>query len=90
MGIVEADHPRLVFVSVHEAINPPGGLINHIKDSWWVLHPAKGLVFWDKRSMSPQCNSNEAVTHGLAKMYPWAEVKFLPSVFHRIKISDYV
>lgn len=81
---------RLIFVPLDKATVPPSGLIEHIKDHWWVVHPDKGLAFWDKKLMSPQCNSNEAVTRHLARVYPWAEIKFIPSVFRRINPHDYV
>jgi len=83
------EHPRLYFVPETEATVPPAGLIEHIKDSWWVTHPEHGLAFWDKRSKSPQCNTNESITRHLAKIYPWAEIKFIPSAYRRINPSDY-
>lgn len=89
MQTIEADNPNLVFVPLDKATVAPGGLINHIKDHWWIVHPEKGLVFWDQKARSPQCNTNESLTRRFAKSYPWAEVRFIPSVFHRIKISDY-
>lgn len=90
MEIVEHDDPRLVFVPLDKAVVPPSGLIRHIKDHWWVTHPEKGLAFFDKKYMSPQCNSNKSVTEHIARMYPWAEIKFIPSVFRRIDLNDYV
>lgn len=80
---------RFVFVPIDEAIVPPGGLIEHLKDRWWVVHPEKGVAYFDKRHKSPQCNSNETITRRLAQAYPWAEVRFLPSVFRRINPHDY-
>lgn len=85
------DSPRLFFVPLEEAIVPPRGLIECIKDSWWSVHPTKGLIFWDKRARSPQCNSNEAIARRLQQqLYPWAECKFIPLVFRRIDPREYV
>lgn len=91
MTIVPEDDPRLFFTSTEKAITPPAGLIEHLKDRWWVVHPTKGLVFWDKHHMAPQCNSNEAVARRIwEQMYPWAEIKFIPSVYRSINPQDYV
>lgn len=88
--IIAEDDPRLKFVQIADAAVPPGGLIEHIKDSWWAAHPTKGLVFWSVRGhASPQCNKDESITRHLSKMYPWSEVRFVPSAFRRIKLSDY-
>jgi len=89
-GPIPEDHPRLVFLPFDKAVDPPSGLIEHLKDHWWVVHPIKGLVFWDKRNQSPICNSNKTLTERFTKFYPWAEVRFFPSVFRRINPNDYV
>lgn len=95
VGLAE-DDPRLVFVPIEEAVIPPPGLIDHIKDRWWAHHPTKGLVFYKsgppKSSfLSPQCNASEEIAKRLLKhMYPWAELKFVPNVFRKINPRDYV
>lgn len=81
---------RLVFIPLEEATTPPGGLIEHLKDRWWIVHPEKGVAFHDKKAMSPLCNGNEGITRLLAESYPWAVVQFIPSVFRRIRALDYV
>ena len=86
---VAENDARLIFVPLEKATVPPPGLIEHIANSWWVVHPEKGVVFWDKKYMSPQCNTNELLTKRFAAMYPWAEVRFIPSVFRRINPQDY-
>jgi hypothetical protein len=84
------DNPRLFFLSVEKAVVPPPGIIEHIKDHWWSVHPTKGLIFWDKRARSPQANSNEDIARRLQQsLYPWAECRFIPSVFRKIDIQDY-
>ena len=91
---VEANDPRLKFVPIDQLTTPPPGLIEHLKDRFWIVHPDKGAVFWnaDKkgRDLSPQCNSNKDCAEAVfIKMYPWAEIKFIPSAFRRINPQDY-
>lgn len=86
---IAEDDPRLLFVPLEEATVPPPGLIEHLKAMWWAVHPTKGLVFYDKKTMSPQCNSNQAISNRLRAMYPWAEVRFIPSAFRRIDPQDH-
>lgn len=82
---------KFEFVPVEEAIIPPPGLIDHMKDRWWIVHPDKGLAFFKSRgSLSPQCNGDERITRRLSEAYPWAEVRFIPSAFRRINPNDYV
>ncbi len=89
METVSADDPRLYFVPLAKATVPPAGLIEHIQDMWWVMHPEKGVVYFGK-GRSAQCNINEGLTRRLAAMYPWAEIKYIPSVFRSINPNDYV
>jgi hypothetical protein len=88
------DDPCWVFFPEEEAVVPPPGIIQHIKDHWWAYHPQKGLLFYRKGkrgSMSPQCNSSEELCRRLnAHLHPWAEVKFFPSVFFRVNPHDYI
>ncbi len=92
--MVEPNDPRLVFVSLEEAAIAPDGLCQHYKDRWWSYDPERGVIFWkpERRSLSfPQCNSNEyaARYHG-ERMYPWAEIKFISSVFTQANPLDYI
>lgn len=80
------DDKRLSFVPIEKAVVPPSGLIEHIKDHYWLVHPVKGIVFWKE---SPQANRNEELTRRWQKNNLWAEVMFLPSVFRSINPSDY-
>ncbi len=79
---------RFRYIPLEKATVPPPGLIHHMKDMWWMVHPEKGLVFFDKM-MSPQCNSIESITRRLSAPYAWAEVRQIPSVFYSINPSDY-
>jgi hypothetical protein len=75
------------FVPFEKAIDPPPDLIKHWKNHWWIVHPEKGLAFY--RGSFPQANTNEVITRRLATNYPWAEVRFFPSVFMKIDPQDY-
>jgi hypothetical protein len=72
-----------------EDIHKAGGIVTHIKDSWWACHPEKGLAFFPyniKKSArledsSPQCNRNENIARRLTEqLWPEAEVRFFESV----------
>ena len=79
------------FVTLDEATVPPPGLIEHMKDRWWIAHPERGLAFFKSLGwLSPQCNTDERIVRKLAQNYPWAEVVFIPSVFRTINPNDYV
>ncbi len=88
------DESKFRFIAFDVAVVPPRGLINHLKDKWWCVHPEKGVAFYVGHSrrqghFTPQCNSNESITRRLLANYPWAEVRFIPSVFHAIDPHDY-
>lgn len=92
-----------VFVPFERATTPPGGHLTHHKDKWWVVHPDKGVCYYQPRAqhgkfMAAQHNSSEVISRMLlAKQQeqepnplPGCEVRFIPSVFERLTISDYV
>lgn len=84
---MNANDKNLRFIPIAKATTPPSGLIEHFKNCFWCVHPDKGVVFWKQ---SPQCNTNELITARLAaSMYPWAEVRLIPSVFRKINPHDY-
>lgn len=93
-GPVEVDDPRLAFCKIEEHSIPPTGLIEHIKDHYWLCHPERGLVLWGvgpikKLDWKPMCNKNEEISKMFLKHFPWAEVKLVPSFFRRINPRDY-
>lgn len=92
--MVEKDDDRLRFISFEKVTTAPDGLCNHYKDRWWVVAPEKGVLFWKPHKRwagHPQCNSNEALTKSLMeKLYPWAEIRFMPSVFVKAEPRDYL
>ena len=73
------DDPRLQFVPFDRE---PSEGDRIMRDRWWVTHPERGLLTVISRGRepyaSPQCNSIEEIARGIAaKLYPWAEVKFV-------------
>lgn len=84
------DDPKLSYVKIETASQPISGLNECIKDSWWMHHPERGLIFYDKQ-MSPQCNKNKLISEMVQKrLYPWADIVFVPFVYRRINPNDYV
>lgn len=78
---MEPDNPNLVFCP---DIETP---INHstvFVDYWWCFHPDKGAIFFKLygRNYSPQCNQSQELAEAiLKKLYPWAEIRFIPLAF---------
>lgn len=93
---IDEQDPRLVFIPMSMATVPPPGIIEHIKDKWWAVHPTKGLVFWGPKyksknaSPSPQHNGRREIAEGwFSEVYPWARVELIPSVFRPVNPRDY-
>jgi hypothetical protein len=86
------------FLPVQEAVSPAkGGFFLHYVNTWWLVHPDKGLAFYRRgrrRSLgAPQCNTDERITRMLAAKAPppWdgAEVRRLASVWVPADPEDY-
>jgi hypothetical protein len=98
MSALAEDDKRLRFMPFDVATTAPAGLIEHFKDRWWCVHPDKGIIWWSRSPQSstpgewsPLCNSSEACADASRlSMVPWAELRFFPSVFRRIRPQDYV
>lgn len=103
MVISETDY---VFLPLEEAVTPPkGGFFQHYVSAWWVVHPDRGLAFYNPRNArtgrrrysrygSPQCNSDERISRKVGadtagSVFPEVEIQHLPSVWVPIDISDY-
>jgi hypothetical protein len=91
-----------VFLPVGKATQPPsGGFFQHYVDHWWVVHPKKGLVFYNPSSGgrrrdrhrigAPQCNSDERISRHVAeKTVPFAyEIRHISSAWVPIDPHDY-
>lgn len=80
-------HGRMLHIDLDKAVSPRTG--ECIVDSWWSVHPAKGVAFYYQpfgyarsEDPSPQCNQSEATASALtARGHPEHEVRKLPCVF---------
>jgi len=90
---VEKTDSRLVFVPLEKAIIPPPGLIEHFWQRHWIFDPERGILYWrpeTSRGLFPQCNGNPTITESMrTRIYPWAEVLCVESVFRTINPHDY-
>jgi hypothetical protein len=92
MTHIPEDDKHLRFVPLATLTTPPSGLIEHLPDRWWLIHPVHGAVFWHERHVSAaQCNRDERIAVSIRdRMYPWAQVGFIKSAFRRIDPHDYI
>ena len=81
----DADDPRLSFIPLDREAQSYDQVI---KDHWWIVHPERGLAVFMKGSI--QCNTSEDIARRLAGMYPWAEVRFIETVFIPHDCHDYL
>lgn len=75
------------FLSLEAASKPKGHIIYHYSNSWWIVHPEKGLAFYGKGFSSPQCNTNESISRRLCP--EWGEIRFIETAFAPCNVSDY-
>lgn len=80
--------PTYKFLPFGDGLNPIG-LVNALRDRWWLIHPEKGFAFFQGRS--PQCNSHEVIVRSLVSDFPneWAEIRFYPLVCVPIYADDF-
>jgi len=95
-----------MFIPADEALAPAdGGHYQHYVNCWWVVHPEKGLAFFNPKNArtgrrrfgrygSPQCNADERISRmvgakTIATLWPEVEIQQLGSVWVPIDISDY-
>jgi hypothetical protein len=90
------------FLPVEEAVHPAaGGFFRHYVSYWWVVHPEKGLAFFNPPARdgrrrhsglgAPQCNTAKRISQLVCDSgIPWsAEVRLLESAWVPADISDY-
>lgn len=103
MGDIRADD--YVFLPMDEATAPSGGtFFQHYVDAWWVVHPERGLAFYNPmgtrgrrrhgRLGSPQCNTSEKISRMVgaktaAVVFPEIRIEQIPSVWVPIDPNDY-
>jgi hypothetical protein len=65
------------FLPVVEATSPfSGTYFRLIRDSWWIVHPERGLVFFKRPHYpngmgAPQCNPNEMIARKMVETIPY-------------------
>lgn len=90
------DSPNLRYLSLDQA-DAASGICNVMRDYWWVVHPERGLAFWQRdtkqsglRGASPWGNKNKAITEKIRDMhFPWASVQEVPLVLVSINPKDF-
>ncbi len=83
-------NPNLVFVSEARISTVADGEVTILRDHWWISHPGKGLLFYDPRRMTPQCNRNPEITTRIRDaIYPWAEIRQVALVCLRATRDGY-
>jgi hypothetical protein len=90
---VAEDDSRLVFVPLDELATPPAGIIEHLLNYWWIMHPSKGAVFYrfdHPKRLHPQANMNKSVSLKIRDdLYPWAEVVMVAHAYRTVDLGDY-
>lgn len=101
-SIAELEEDDFVYVPLDQIDKPRNGWhMDVIVNSWWCVHPEKGLAFYNPKYRngkrrrghgnpygSPQCNPSKEISERLN--HEWTEVKFVEAVFLPLIISDYV
>lgn len=98
----ETTEDDYLFLPLDEAASPTSGVyFRRIADSWWAVHPEKGLVFYNPLNPRtgrrrhghkgwPQCNSDQRIKELTGRLLPFpVEVRFFPSVFVQISVGDF-
>lgn len=81
------DISRFHFIALDEATASKSHILHQYLNKYWVVHPEKGLAFFNKGYGSPQCNSNEAISKKLCP--EWGEIKFIERVLVPLDINEY-
>lgn len=91
------DDWRLVYMPETD-IEKASGICNVMRDRWFMVHPERGLLFYQSnrrrkgqlRGASAQCNTDKAVVERLRQeLWPWAELRFYERVIVPIDLGDY-
>lgn len=81
---------KFEFLPIEQAKTARKGLIHCFENSYWCVHPQRGLAFYNPRHRkddhetvlgSPQCNSSEAIAKMITRNRDWAEVVFIDKAF---------
>jgi hypothetical protein len=75
-------HGRIIEIPIEVLTTPRSG--ESVADSYWAVREGRAIFYqrYGSRGWSLQCNSNEVVANKvIAKLYPGAEVVFIPVAF---------
>jgi hypothetical protein len=107
MSQLQASAEDYCFLPLDEAASPvePGAYMHYV-GGWWVVHPERGLAFWNpvgkrngrRRSEglgAPLCNSSELIQRHMAQAIAegggWeAEAALVESAWVPVKITGYL
>lgn len=90
------DDPHNRFLALDQ-VDAASGLCNVLRDHWWLVHPEKGLCFYqretrrsDLKGASPWSNKNKQIAENIRdRHFPWASVQQVPLVLVPINPKDY-
>lgn len=75
------------FLPANDILKTKACIVYNYMNRYWVIHPEKGLAFYDKGFGSPQCNDNEEIAKRLCP--EWGAVVFIERVLVPCDINDY-
>lgn len=85
---------RLTYRAVDKFTKPPpkSGIFELIAESYWVVHPERGIAFYDPTGRgirsSPQCNQHKSIVERLCP--DGHEVRYIAQVWLGHDCSEYV
>ena len=80
------DESKITYISFDDAENAPEGIVEHIKDRYWIVNGKKGLVFVDDVPFVKK--SEEKADQMLLNFDPRIfYVKFMSSVFRKVAMK---
>lgn len=92
--ITPEDDPHLRFLPL-DKVDTAHGHCDARRDHWWIVHPTKGLMFWQQNLRSERLgygwgNSSKTITERIRDMhFPWASVQQFPLVLVPIHARDF-
>lgn len=81
MVVTEKDEAKYVYLPWEKVTDPHGYLCEVFKKQWWIVHPEKGLVFWEDRNgwKFPQTNKDfRAFDRGVFPDIPGLVLRHIP------------
>jgi len=76
---MEADDQRVSYKALPDAQFASEGHVLHIKEKYWLVHPIMGIIFF--KGSPVFCFSENQARNWQRLLFPFAEVRYLASVF---------